>query len=134
MSYSRLKLSHRILRCDAADSGNVWNGTLRFWRETAATPASLSITVDLFLFGLAVVIWMVAEARRLGIAFVWVYVVLSAAVAISVAVPLFLIARELKLRASRAETDAVALTRGDLIGFALFALPCLALSVWSLLR
>ena len=65
---------------------------VRFWRETLATPASVSITVDLFLFGLAAVLWMVVEARRLGIRYAWLYVIGAMLVAISVTVPLFLIA------------------------------------------
>jgi len=112
--------------------GNFWAENVQFWKDTLATHAAVSITADLFLLGLVVVIWMVAEARRLGIAFVWIYVVLSAVVAISVAVPLFLVARERRLHALRPEGDAVTLGRGDLIGIGLFALPCLILSLWSL--
>ena len=41
------------------------------------------MTVDIFLFGLAVEVWMVAEARRLGIRFVWSYVMLGALIVIS---------------------------------------------------
>lgn len=55
-------------------AGNPLTGTMRFWKETLVTPASVSITVDLFLFGLAIAVWMVVEARRLGIRFVWIYV------------------------------------------------------------
>jgi len=40
---------------------------------------------------------MVAEARRLGIRFVWIYVVLGLLIAISVTAPLFLVARERRL-------------------------------------
>ena len=112
--------------------GDPLTGTARFWRETLVTPASVSITVDLFLFGLAVVVWMVAEARRLGIRHVWVYVVLSALIAISVTVPLFLAARERRLAALQPTDDAVVLGTADLVGLGLFALPTLALSLWSL--
>ena len=44
-----------------------------FWQETLANPASRSITVDLFFLGLAVFVWMVLEARRLGMRGVWLY-------------------------------------------------------------
>ena len=114
--------------------GNFWDGNVHFWKDALATPAAVSITADLFLFGLAVVVWMVAEARRHGIGFVWIYVVVAAFVAISVAVPLFLVARERRLRSLRPEGDTVTFGRGDLIGTGLFALPCLILSLWSLLH
>jgi len=48
---------------------------------------------------------MIAEARRLGIRFVWVYIVLSLGIAVSVMFPLFLIARQIKL-AARSERSA----------------------------
>ncbi len=103
---------------------------VQFWRETLVTPASISIMVDFFLFVLVIIAWMVLEARRVGIRFVWVYVVLGALIAISVTAPLFLIARERRLRAS--EGEVVAFTQGDLIGLGLFAVPALVLSLWSL--
>ena len=73
--------------------------TLRFWPDTFATPASTSITIDLFLFFLAAAVFMVLEARKLGIRWVWAYVILGVLVAISVTFPLFLIARERRLAA-----------------------------------
>jgi hypothetical protein len=112
-------------------AGDPLTGTIRFWKETLVTPASVSITVDIFLFGLAVVVWMVAEARRLGIRFVWVYVVLGALVAISVTVPLFLVARERRLAVLQPSADGVELGMGDLVGLGVFALPTLLLSLWS---
>jgi hypothetical protein len=115
-------------------TGNPLAGTFQFWKETLVTPASVSIMVDIFLLGLAVVAWMVVEARRLGIRFVWVYVVLGALVAISVTVPLFLIARERRLSALEGTGEVVDLGQGDLVGLGLFALPALVLSLWSLLR
>ena len=73
--------------------------TARFWPDTFATPASRSITIDLFLFFAAAAVFMVLEARRLGIRWVWAYVVLGVLIAISVTFPLFLIARERRLAA-----------------------------------
>ncbi|MBI3767673.1 MAG: DUF2834 domain-containing protein [Deltaproteobacteria bacterium] len=113
---------------------NPLTGTVQFWRETLATPASVSIMVDIFLLGVAVVVWMVIEARRLGIGYVWVYVVLGYLVAISVSVPLFLIARERRLAAPGSSPENTSLTRADLIGLLLFALPALVLSFWSLVH
>lgn len=111
--------------------GDPVSSTVQFWRETLVTPASVSIMVDLFLLGLAVVVWMVAEARRLGVPYVWVYVAMGALVAISVSVPLFLIARERRQRVLRPAGEAVVLSSGDVVGFALFSLPTLMLTGWS---
>jgi len=111
-----------------------FTGTVRFWKATLLTPASVSITVDIFLLGLAVAVWMVAEARRLGIRFVWIYVVLGLLIAISVTAPLFLVARERRLQALQPVGEPTVLTPSDLVGLVLFALPALILSVWSLLR
>ena len=44
-----------------------------FWQETLVNPASRLITVDVFFLGLAVFVWMVLEARRLGMRGVWLY-------------------------------------------------------------
>ena len=63
---------------------------LGFWEATKVNPASRSITADIFLFGLAVAILMVIEARRVGVKFVWAYILGGFLIAISVAFPLFL--------------------------------------------
>jgi Protein of unknown function DUF2834 len=71
--------------------------TARFWRDTFATPASTSITIDLGLLMIPLCTLMVVEARRIGIRFVWAYIILGILIAISVTYPLFLIARERRL-------------------------------------
>jgi hypothetical protein len=71
--------------------------TMRFWQDTVGTPASTSITVDLILFFVAAAVFMVLEARRLGMRWAWAYVVFGLLIAISVTFPLFLIARERRL-------------------------------------
>lgn len=68
-----------------------------FVQSGYANYASSSLTNDLLLFGLAAFVFMVVEARRIGIPKVWIYIVLSAVVAVSVAFPLFLIRRQLVL-------------------------------------
>lgn len=65
-----------------------------FLADTRVNPASRSITVDIALFTLAGSTFMILEARRLGIRFVWAYILLGFLVAISVTFPLFMIARE----------------------------------------
>ncbi len=72
-------------------------GVVGFIRMAMVNPAAASLTIDLGFFCLAAVIWMVAEAQRVGVRFVWIYVVLSFAIAISVTFPLFLIARQVRL-------------------------------------
>jgi hypothetical protein len=73
-------------------------GTLGgFFTEGFANHVSSSFTNDLVLLTVAVIVFMVVEARRLGIRFVWLYVALAFVIAISVTFPLFLIARELRL-------------------------------------
>ncbi|RZI85586.1 MAG: DUF2834 domain-containing protein [Rubrivivax sp.] len=72
-------------------------GLMGFLRLAYANPAAASLANDLFLFGFAATLFMLLEAKRLRIRFVWVYVVLSVTVAISVFFPLFLIARQKRL-------------------------------------
>jgi hypothetical protein len=76
-------------------------GLMGFIKAGYVNPAAASLTNDLFLFGFAATVFMLAEARRLGIRFVWGYIVLSMVVAISVFFPLFLIARQRRLAALR---------------------------------
>jgi hypothetical protein len=76
------------------------DGMFGFLQAAYANPAAASLANDLFLLCAAAIVWMVVEARRHGIRFVWVYVALSFVVAISVTFPLFLIARERKLAAT----------------------------------
>ncbi|HET9876241.1 MAG TPA: DUF2834 domain-containing protein [Mycobacterium sp.] len=97
-----------------------------FWRETKVTPASRSITVDIFLFGLAAVIFMVIEARKHGVRYVWAYIVGGIFIAISVTFPLFLLARELRLNAS----EAPSLPVKDTVLLTLFAVLTLAATLW----
>lgn len=106
--------------------------TGRFWAATLATPASISIAVDLALFFVAAAVLMVIEARRLAIRWVWLYVLLGFLVAISVTFPLFLIARERRLAAIGDVSSDVGLSRADLA--ALVALGCMtaAITVWTL--
>lgn len=72
-------------------------GPLDFVASCFANHAVSSMSIDLTLVSVAALIFMVVEARRIGIKYLWVYVVLGFVVDISVAVPLFLIAREWRL-------------------------------------
>jgi hypothetical protein len=107
-------------------------GVVAFWPALLANHATTSITVDIFLLCVAAMSWMVFEARRLGIRFVWAYVLLSFPIGISVMFPLFLVARERAL-ASRAQPEAgVGLGLGDAIGLALISVPIVAFAIWTL--
>ena len=100
--------------------------TGRFWPETLATPASVSITVDLGLFFLAAAIFMVIEARKHDVKFVWAYLIGGGLIAISVTFPLFLIARERRT----CRTDPTRLTATDTAVLVLFAVGIAALVIW----
>ena len=80
-------------------------GAGAFLRAAYANPARASLSNDLFFLCFTAVVWMVIEARRHRIRFVWVYVALSFLVAISVSFPLFLIARERRLAAESAPAE-----------------------------
>lgn len=98
----------------------------RFVEDTKANPAARSITVDIGFFFLAAAVFMVIEARKHGVRFVWAYIAGGLFVAISVTFPLFLIARELKL----AEPDAKYLKGLDVVLLAAFTAFMLALAAY----
>jgi hypothetical protein len=105
---------------------------MTFWQETLANPASRSITVDLFFLGLAMFVWMVLEARRLGMRAVWLYLVFGMLVAISVTVPIFLINRERALAAREPSSAGGTLSAFDVIGLVLLAAACTIYAVITL--
>jgi Terpene cyclase DEP1 len=99
---------------------------LAFVEQMKVNPASRSIAVDIGFFLLAAAAFMVIEARRLGVRFVWLYIALGFLVAISVTFPIFLIAREMRLAANPSAPAQWRLTITDLIGLAIVT----ALIVW----
>ncbi|WP_395646542.1 DUF2834 domain-containing protein [Terricaulis sp.] len=99
-----------------------------FLQETKANPASRSITVDIGFFLLAAAAFMVIEARRLGVRFVWVYILFGFLIAISVTFPLFMIARELRLVKAPQAGAGWTLTATDLIGLAIVTAVVLSLT------
>lgn len=94
--------------------------------------ASISITVDILLFFLAAVFFMLREARRLGIRFAYLYVLFGGLVAISVTFPLFLIARERRLHELEGEASDTPLTAGDLALLVALGLLTVGCSLYSL--
>jgi hypothetical protein len=108
-------------------------GFIAFWPALLVNHATTSITVDIFLLCVAAMVWMVHEARRLSIRFVWLYILLSFPIAISVMFPLFLAARERAL-ADRATEPAPALGMGDVIGLGLISLSIIGFALWTLFQ
>lgn len=68
------------------------------------SPLTGSITSDFLIGTIPVLVWMVVEARRLGMRHLWFYVVTTFLVAFAFACPLFLLVREVRLRANREAT------------------------------
>ncbi len=99
-----------------------------FVEQTRVNAASRSITVDIGFFLLAAAAFMVIEARRLGVRFVWLYVVLGFLIAISVTFPLFMAARELRIAKNPNAPAAWRLALSDLVGLAIVAAAVLALA------
>ena len=81
-------------------SSDPFTGGVAFWKATFANHASTSITIDIILVCVTLFIWMVIESRRLEIRFVGAYIAASLLVAVSVGLPLFLIARQRRMRAA----------------------------------
>ena len=73
------------------------NMSSQFLTDLKVNPASRSISIDVFLVALSAAVWIVCEARRIGVRLPWVYVFLGFLVAISMAFPLYLLAREVRL-------------------------------------
>lgn len=109
-------------------------GFVDFWLALLVNRPAISITVDIFLFALAAVVWMVLEARRLQVRMVWLYVLFGITIAISVTFPLFLIARERRLAALEAAATEPAPSGSDKLGIAFFTVATFAFAAWCTLR
>lgn len=79
-----------------------------FVAEAFSTPAGGSLSADILVAAGAGSVWMIVEARRLGMRFVWAYVALGTLVAFACAFPLFLFVREGVLQRSDAGRGAPA--------------------------
>jgi uncharacterized protein DUF2834 len=99
-----------------------------FIEGTRVNPASRSITVDIGFFLLAASAFMVIEARRLSVPFVWAYIIFGFLIAISVTFPLFMITREIALAKNPHTDSAWKLTSTDFLGLALTTALVLALT------
>jgi hypothetical protein len=104
----------------------------QFLPDLSANPAARSIAVDIGLFLLAASVFMVIEARRLGVRFVWLYILFGFVIAISVTFPLFMIARELRLAPANKPDAPWSLTASDVIGLVVVTAIVASVS-WSVL-
>jgi len=75
-------------------------------------PAVSSITVDLLVAAVAGSIFIVVEARRLGMRFGWLYVVAAALIAFAFTFPLFLAMRQRRLNARAADAATAVASHG----------------------
>lgn len=63
-----------------------------------ADPATTTVTLDLLVLGIGVVVFVVVEAFRLGMRRPWLWAVLAVPLPGAFLVPLFLVLRERRLR------------------------------------
>ncbi len=91
-------------------------GTMQFWQDLFVNDSTQFLAIDILFLGLAVILWMLIEARRLGIGAVWGYIFLALFVHISTAVPLFLIHREIKLGEADPASPGGTLRPLDVVG------------------
>lgn len=75
-----------------------------FYIDASSRNVSSQLLADIVISSLTAFLWMIPEARRLGMKHVWVYPVLTYSIAFSFALPLFFLMREYKLR-EQAEVD-----------------------------
>jgi hypothetical protein len=66
----------------------------RFVDQVFANPATTTVTLDLLLLGISVVVFVVVEASRLGMRRPWLWAVLAVPLPGAFLVPLFLVLRE----------------------------------------
>lgn len=112
----------------SADSlAAVSGAAVRFMADMQVNPAARTVTVDLLLLSLAAMAFMLLEARRLGIPFVWAYLALGFVLALSVTFPLFMIARERHL-AWREGGESAPLLPVDGLGIAVLSAAMVVLS------
>lgn len=85
-----------------------------WYRALYVNQAAASFTNDLLLLAIAVCVFMVVEAWRLKIRFVWGYILLSGPIAISVTFPLFLIARQMVIAKQRSNPNSASTIEASL--------------------
>jgi hypothetical protein len=109
MSSRTLRRVYAVLALGALVA--TWSQNIRFFAQDDSgglsgfisgaydNAAAASLSNDLLVIALVAYVFMVVEARRLGIRRVWLYIAGSFLNAVSVMFPLFLIARERRVEA-----------------------------------
>jgi hypothetical protein len=69
-----------------------------FLDDVFANPATTTVTVDLLILGVAVVVFIVVEASRLGMRRPWLWAVLAVPLPGAFLVPLFFVLRERRIQ------------------------------------
>ena len=116
-------------------SAGFFGGTLLFWQDALihANAASKFLSVDILFLALAVVVWMVVEAREKNIPWISAYILLGLLIGISLAVPLFLAARERSILRQQPDNKHITLAASDMawiLGLLLVTLAGAAMTHW----
>ncbi len=74
---------------------------MAFLAKVFANPASIAVAIDILLASIAFWIWLVPEARRVGMERPWIYIALTF-IALATAVAVFFIVRDGKLEKTTA--------------------------------
>lgn len=85
---------HNVHFMTEVEGASLW----KFIEMSTPNRAAASIGADLTVAFVAFLVWLFAEARRLGMRHAWVYFALSCVTAFAVGFPLFLFMRERKMR------------------------------------
>lgn len=72
-----------------------------FVSEALSNPATVFIYTDLTLAWIALAVFMIVEARRLGMRHVWAYIVGAPLLALAVSLPAFMYVRQRKIGTTR---------------------------------
>ncbi len=78
----------------------VWFAVPEFYAQATLNPASSSLAWDATIVGIAFIVFIYLEGRRINMPYYWVFVVLPFVHSIAFAGPLFLFFRERHLRLS----------------------------------
>lgn len=77
-------------------------GWIDWTRQCLVNPAAASALMDLTFAYIILAIWMVIEARRVGMRFGWLYIVVAVGISLAFGLGLFLMMRERRLRSAPA--------------------------------
>lgn len=111
-----------------------WGFQRYFYQQSLINPAGRANFIDMYVFGVAVFIWMVMEARRLRMRFIWLYPLAFLLIGISTFVPIFFINRQRALAAQEGGDAAGTITGVDVAGLVLSVLGVAALAVALLMQ